>query len=615
MQKSNKKNFKLKQIKLYFLLGLILNLALIFTSLSIAATSSVCNSSFNSELKKLSYAFNRQENIQLMLNFTEPPADPKINKTINSLELTFTNTKVDYDLVKIYELANKNSLVDTIEIYPSGKDLKINIYTKQEFNYLVSTIPSRLDIEITANQSTSQQATATKENNKSHSFDYTGELISLSYHRVPLKELLAELAAFLNLNLIISDAVTGELTLELNNIPSDQALDLILMSKNLATRQKGQVMFVAPADELAKLDARYLNNKLASQETLPLDEAFIKVFYAKAKDLAGFINNKVKEEKPEPQTSSSLSLDLIMPKTNKKTGADIIPQGFLSKRGHLIVDERTNSIYVRDIPDNLAKIKRLIKHLDTPVDQVMIEARIVVARNGVSDDLGVAWGISNARQGVASSSAARNTSSGVFEHRDTLTSNRSSSLNYNPQAGFNFGFVSNNLLLDLELAALETENRSEVISQPKVITSDRNKAVIRSGQEIPYSSTNRDGERTTDFRQAELRLEVTPHLVGNGQIFLQLQVNNDSKGEDTPDAGPTINTNAVDTQILVNNGETLVIGGIFTSEKLEAKYKTPFLGDLPLIGWLFNRSFSSQEKVELLVFVTPKLVTTPKLIN
>ncbi|MBE0508063.1 MAG: type IV pilus secretin PilQ, partial [Marinospirillum sp.] len=159
-----------------------------------------------------------------------------------------------------------------------------------------------------------------------------------------------------------------------------------------------------------------------------------------------------------------------------------------------------------------------------------------------------------------------------------------------------------------ELAALESENRSEIISQPKVITSDRNKAVIRSGEEIPYTSTDADGVRTTNFRQAELRLEVTPQIVGDGRIFLTLQVNNDSKGEETLNAGPTINTNAVETQVLVNNGETIVIGGIFTSQQLSAEAKTPFLGDLPLLGWLFRRSFQSQEKVELLVFITPRLI-------
>lgn len=610
MQISNKQFIKLKQLNPYHLLSSTLKLSIIFFSLTITPVFAYQTINSHSELKKLSYTFNHQEKAQLKFNFKSLVPAPKINKTANSLELTFANVKVDYNLVNLYESANKNGLVDTLEVYPSGKDLQINIYTQQEFSYLISPTSTSLDIEITAQQSTGQPA-VTKGNNKPELFNYTGELISLSYHSVPLKELLAELAAFLNLNLIVSDTVTGELTLELNNIPSDQALDLILMSKGLAARQKGNVMLVAPAEELAKLDASHIKAMQANENSQPLDEAFLKVYYAQAKDLAKFITNKTK---PESELKSNLE-GLTPSLSNNPAEKTLAENNFLSKRGQLIVDERTNTLYVRDIPENLNKIKRLIKHLDTPVEQVMIEARIVVARNGVSDDLGVAWGISNATQsGSGSATTERSSSSRVFEHRDVLTASRSSSLNYNPQAGFNFGFVSNHLLLDLELAALETENRSEVISQPKVITSDRNKAVIRSGQEIPYSSTNRDGERTTDFRQAELRLEVTPYLVGDGKIFLKLQVNNDSKGEDTQDAGPTINTNAVETQILVNNGETLVIGGIFTSEKLEAKYKTPFLGDLPLLGWLFSRSFSSQEKVELLVFVTPKLVTTPKLI-
>lgn len=556
------------------------------------------------QLTAFSFNINQQQNPNLNLEFIQTASLPSIEKTPYGLSLTFAATQAKDKLLSRYSTQKFNSVIEEVEVYQVNNQLKIDLKTNQEISYVLTPNNKRLHLEITA--STTNK---TPEKQQANYFHYTGEKISLSYHRVPIRELLAELAAFLKLNLVVSDGVTGELTLELNQIPSDQALDILLTAKGLATRQKGQVMLVAPAAELAKLDAEQQQANLANLAAIPLDDLFIKVNYAKAKDLQEFITNEQQETTPTNSLPLGLPSSLnLAPEAPTKSSST--SNSFLSVRGQLIVDERTNSLYVRDLPENLKRIQRLVTLLDVPVEQVMIEARIVVARTGVSDELGVSWGLHTANQGgVGAVDVTREFTRGVFEHENTLGGSRGGSANFSPDTGFNFGFVSNNLLLDLELAALESENRSEIISQPKVITSDRNKAVIRSGQEIPYSSTNSDGERTTDFRQAELRLEVTPQIVGDGKVFLDLQVNNDSKGEETQDAGPTINTNAVETQILVNNGETLVIGGIFTSEQLHAEFKVPFLGDLPLLGWLFSRSFNSQEKVELLVFVTPKLVS------
>lgn len=434
------------------------------------------------------------------------------------------------------------------------------------------------------------------------------EKISLSYHHAPLRELLAELAALLEVNLVVSDLVTGELTLELNQVPVKEALASVLAAKGLASKQQGGVLLVAPAEEIARLAAEEQLAYLTQLASRPLEETLIKIKYAKAQEVQAFITQA-------PETSNGQLAANLNPANSTANLPLALPAkmqpGFLSLRGQVKVDERTNSLYVSDLPENLRRIKRLVSQLDVPVEQVLIETRIVVARAGVSSQLGVSWGLHSGSQGVAAGlEATKQVKQGVFEYQTALAAGRGASVGFQPNSGVHLGFVGRNLLLDLELAALESENRSEIISQPKVITSDRNKAVIRSGQEIPYSSTNADGERTTDFRQAELRLEVTPHLVGDGKIFLNLHVNNDSKGEETQNAGPTINTNAVETRVLVNNGETLVIGGIFTSEQLQAEVKFPFLGDLPLLGKLFSRSFHSQEKVELLVFVTPKLITT-----
>jgi len=370
-------------------------------------------------------------------------------------------------------------------------------------------------------------------------------------------------------------------------------------------------LLVAPAQDLINLEEQQHKARQSAIKVSPLEDAFIKIRYADATALQTFILGDQVEAAPPSGIGAGLLGNLPLPNFNQEEeeASTLTTRRFLSDRGHLLVDNRTNTLYVRDTAEQVNRIKEIVKTLDVPVDQVMIEARIVVARTGVGEELGVSWGVrSSPTTGLGQFNTERSTTRGGLENENFLQSDRGTSIDFNPATGANFGFVSSKLLLDLELAALETENRSEIISQPKVITSNRNKAVIRSGEEIPYTSVDSDGERTTDFRQAELRLEVTPQIVGDGRIFLNLQVNNDSKGEETATAGPTINTNAVETQVLVNNGETIVIGGIFTSQKLEGETKVPFLGDIPFIGWLFRSSYSNQEKVELLVFITPRML-------
>lgn len=457
--------------------------------------------------------------------------------------------------------------------------------------------------------------------NKSPDVNYSGELISLSYHDVPLRDLLAELAAFLGLNLITDDSVQGNVTLHLDDVPSDQALEILLISQGLASRQQGKVLLVATT-------SRFINLEQQQQDASPLKDAFIKIYYANAQAIRNLIleDQAIESTKaahapitamaiapdstatPDEDTLLTSALNRIPFLQPEKANLPNTPR-FLSNRGHLLVDERTNALYVRDTAEQVERIKEIIKILDVAVDQVMIEARIVIARTGVSEQLGVSWGARTSSRVGKSKFEHTKTPLGTINGENSLKTTRGTSINLDPSRGANFGFVSSKLLLDLELAALETENRSEIISRPKVITADRNKAVIRSGEEIPYTSITKDGGSITKFRRAELRLEVTPQIIGDGRIVLNLQVNNDSKGEYTQGAaGYTINTKAVETQVLVNNGETIVIGGIFTSQKLQFESKIPILGDIPLIGWLFRNSISEQEKVELLIFITPRMI-------
>lgn len=547
-----------------------------------------------------------QGNARILLDFSAQPLLPKAELFNKGLRLRFPTTEINYDLVNLYDTNDFATQVGQLELFQTGAMAELLININGEFSYLLNTRDNQLQIEIT--DSSLSQATAARAPGSS-AFRYTGDLVSLSYHDIPVRELLAELAAFLGLNLVAGENVTGNITLQLEDIPSDQALDIVLISKGLASRQQDSILLVAPAQDLIDLEEQQHKARQSAIKVSPLEDAFIKIRYADAKALQTFILGDQVEEAPPSGIGAGLLGSLPLPNLNQEETSTQATRRFLSDRGHLLVDDRTNTLYVRDTAEQVERIQEIVKTLDVPVDQVMIEARIVVARTGVGEELGVSWGVrSSPTKGLGQFKTERTTTRGGLINDNLLESNRGTSLDFSPETGANFGFVSSKLLLDLELAALETENRSEIISQPKVITSNRNKAVIRSGEEIPYTSVDSDGERTTDFRQAELRLEVTPQIVGDGRIFLNLQVNNDSKGEETQNAGPTINTNAVETQVLVNDGETIVIGGIFTSQKLEGETKVPFLGDLPLLGWLFRNTYSNQEKVELLVFITPRMI-------
>lgn len=559
----------------------------------------------NSQIISLDFQRTQQGSAKVLLGFNKQPLYPQLERTQQGLRLNFAATRINTDLINLYDTNDFATQVTHLDIKQTGAQVEILLAITGTFSYLITQQGQELQLEITP---TSPAPITQRSANQGKTVEhYTGELVSLSYHDLPLRSILAELANFLGLSLVVGDSVNGHITLELNSVPSDQALDLVLISQGLASRQQGKVLLVAPAEELIKLEERQHQARIAAANAGDLEESFIKVRYAQAKDIYNFIlgaNNH------PTQPNTTLGAGLITSSNITSEGNQTTaPTKFLSNRGQILVDERTNTLYVRDTPEQITRVQQLVATLDVPIEQVMIEARIVIARNGVSDALGVTWGITKGQNSSSTAETTRTAASNRVTSTKELIASRATSTQFNPDTGFNFGLVSRSLLLDLELAALETENKSEVISQPKVITANRTKAIIRSGEEIPYSSTNTDGERTTNFRQAELRLEVTPQIVGDGRIFLDLQVNNDSKGEETADAGPTINTNAVETQVLVNDGETLVIGGIFTSQNLSYEAKVPFLGDLPLLGWLFRRTFSSQEKVELLVFITPKMLT------
>ncbi|WP_110648055.1 type IV pilus secretin PilQ [Salinicola peritrichatus] len=412
---------------------------------------------------------------------------------------------------------------------------------------------------------------------------YTGKRITLDFQDIAVRDVLSIIADVSGLNVVASDSVQGNVTLNLVDVPWDQALELVLQSRGLAARRSGNVMMVAPAGELASLQRQTLENREQSQQLAALTTEFLQIRYAKAEDLAALLR-----------------------------GGEGI--GLMSERGRVTVDSRTNTLILQDTREQLDAIRRTIDHLDVPVRQVQIESRIVIARDSATRELGVNWGMSanggrhfdlgGAADGDAST--VPTTSDDPASYGGGLAVDLGNATN--PASAFSFGYLSGDILIDLELRALESEGKSQTISQPKVITANQRTAVIKQGQEIPYQESTSSGATNVDFKEAVLSLEVTPQITPDNRIIMDLDINNDDVSDTRYGDEPAIDTNEIQTQVLVNNGETVVLGGILTSEQLHTLFKTPFLGDLPMIGKLFRYTQESNEKVELLVFITPKII-------
>ena len=456
--------------------------------------------------------------------------------------------------------------------------------TSDNFEYLAYQTDKLLSINVSEPPKDQKEA-------QKKQFPFTGEKLSLNFQNIEVRAVLQLIADFTGLNLVASDSVQGAITLRLQNVPWDQALDLVLKTKGLGQRQMGSVLLIAPAAEIAAREKVELEAVRQVEELAPLVTEYMQLKYAKASVLATLLTSE---------------------------------QGLLSERGTAVVDERTNTLLMKDTSANLEKVREAIIMLDVPVRQVLIEARIVVANTSVGKELGVKWGGASFKDNGSNWTTAGGSqqtltegSQILFDRATTGSSTQKIDLtNANivdfgatnaAASTFAIGYQTADFLLDLELSAIETEGRAEIVSQPRVITADGQTASIESGTEIPYQQASSSGATNVAFKSAVLRLEVTPQITPDDRIIMDLLINQDSVGEQTS-AGPSINTNAVETQVLVENGETVVLGGIFRSEDVTTIRKTPFFGDLPLIGALFRYKNKTDTKSELLVFITPRLV-------
>jgi type IV pilus assembly protein PilQ len=410
---------------------------------------------------------------------------------------------------------------------------------------------------------------------------FTGERLSLNFQNIEVRAVLQLIADFTSLNLVASDTVGGNLTLRLKNVPWDQALDIILKTKGLAMRQTGNVMLVAPSEEIAARERLELESQKQIEELAPLRSEFVQVNYAKASTLAGLLKTE----------GNSL----------------------MTERGNVSVDERTNTLLVRDTQAAINAIRALVNKLDVPVRQVLIESRIVIADDTFNRDLGVRFGISGTankdKVQVGGGFPGRNNTGTTTIFSDGGSENYQVDLPIGgPVGDLELAIIAiPDFLLQLEIQAAQAEGRGEVISNPRVITSNQKEAVIEQGTEIPYQEASSSGATSTSFKKAVLSLRVTPQITPDDRVIMDLNVTQDTVGQEFSGI-PAVNTRNINTQVLVDNGDTVVLGGVFEQTKREDQTKVPFFGDLPYFGFLFKSTSIRDDKTELLIFVTPKIL-------
>ncbi len=507
------------------------------------------------------------------------------NETIN---VEFISAQLPAELQRrldVSDFATPISFIDTVQ---DGSSIKMSITANGDFEHLAYQTDQVYTIEV------APISKAEEEKRKKDKFGFTGERLSLNFQDIEVRSVLQLLADFTGLNLVVSDSVEGNLTLRLKNVPWDQAMDIILKTKGLAQRRAGNVILVAPTDEIAAREKLELEARKQVEELEQLRTEFIKVNYAKAADIAELLNLK--------------------------------NNSILSSRGSVSVDARTNTLLVKDTNSSLASVRQLLAELDIPVRQVLIETRVVIANDDFSKELGVRFGVSNDsyRNGTTGDGAITTGNlNGAADliNNDTLTVPDSLNVNMpvqNPAGSIALALAKLPLgtLLELELSAAQTEGRGEVVSSPRVITADSHTARIEQGVEIPYL-TIEDGTATLKFRKAVLSLETTPQITPDDRIIMDLEVHKDSRGENIQFSGalsaPTIDTREVQSQLLVDNGQTVVLGGIYETTQATQVTRVPFFSDLPLIGNLFKTTSNRDERSELLIFVTPKILQSANL--
>ena len=534
---------------------------------------------------------------RLIVGLSDPHTSVNLTQEGSKVIVDLVGADIGADLSKRYDVADFATPANYFDARKTDSGARLSVMTRGEFETLAYQSDDQYVVEIREAHSKGRPGEEKKE--------YAGERLTLNFQDIDVRAVLQLLADTSGQNIVVSDSVQGSVTLRLQNVPWDQALEIVMRSKGLAMRKRENVIMVGPADELASREKAELQARKDVDDLAPLHSEYIQINYAKAADLATLIKGK---------TGNSL----------------------LSGRGSVAIDERTNTLLLQDSVERIADIRRLISTLDVPVRQVLIESRVVIVNDDFSRQLGVRLGTTDVRAhgsnglvSVSGSAAANNTivssaltnlQNGNSQFPVTIPSGASNYLDRynvnlpvaNPAGRLAASVLSGNYLVDLELSAAQAEDRAEIVSTPHVITSNQKEAGIEQGVEIPYQESASSGATTTQFKKATLSLKVRPQITPDNRVILNLTVTKDSIGQLVQSATggqvPSIDTRTITTEVLVNDGQTVVLGGIMETERRRSSSKVPMLGDLPVLGNLFKNQTKTNNKDELLIFVTPKIL-------
>jgi type IV pilus assembly protein PilQ len=511
-----------------------------------------------------------------MVTFEGQVPKTQLIESQGKVSVTLMGTKLGENQFVELDVADFGTVVSTIETFEDDKSARIEVNYEGAVTVRNTVKGKQLHIEIVPMGKEQQEALSSEKK-------YTGEPISLDFQDVPVRQVLQIIAQVNGFNLVTTDSVTGNVTISLSGVPWDQALDMIMRVKGLDKRLEGNILLIAPAEELSARETQALQSRQQVADLAPLQTVDIAINYAKAAELAAILKSS--------------------------------EGGILSDRGGVTVDERTNTLLIRDTLESIDEARKTIEVLDIPVKQVLIESRMVTVLDNVDEQLGVRWGFSDRQDD--------NGVSGSLEGADTIAGGIVPSINNRLNVnlpvssaagtiGFQVASLIDGTILDLELSALESESKGEIIASPRITVANQHEAYIEQGTEIPFVQATSSGATAVEFKKAVLSLKVTPHITPDNRIILDLVVTQDTRGEtvstSTGDA-VAIDTQEIQTQVLVENGETIVLGGIFQQTSSDGVNKVPLFGDLPVLGALFRNTTELQQKRELLIFVTPKIIT------
>jgi type IV pilus assembly protein PilQ len=573
------------------------------TQFASTVTSPTSASASGRAITNVDFRRTRDGGGRVVVNLTDPSTPVDIRQEGGRVVAVFKDTDLPSELMRRLDVMDFATPVTTVDALRTNLDTRIVISADGKYEQLAYQSDNEFTIEINPAAAQDEEGSTLFSETK----EYEGQRLTLNFQDIETRAVLQLLAETSGRNIVVSDTVQGNVTLRLRNVPWDQALDIVMTTKGLDMRQNGNVIIVAPAEEIAARETADLEAKQAISELEPLYSEFLQVNYAKASDLSELISGE-------------------------STGGNAL----LSDRGSIAVDARTNTLLVQDTAESLQDIRRMVSTLDVPIKQVLIESRIVVVNDDFSRDLGFRWGVTAINESGTGNGGQFLTGTGAGS--DTMVNSAISNLG-DPANGTIFpvqvpvlgdrynvnvpisnaagrialAVLESDFLVDLELSALEAEGAGEIVSTPRVITANQKEASIKQGVEIPYQQSASSGATTVQFKEAVLELTVTPQITPDNNIIMDLSVSKDNVGDIISTGGlggtvPSIDTRSVETQVLVADGQTVVLGGIYETERRETVTKVPFLGDIPVVGRLFKSTQRINNKAELLIFVTPRIL-------